>query len=166
VAILQNISTVAIFFSGVTATTLQYGNQLRPSRFATPFNFLWLLSLLLSTANAMHTQIAIYWHTSRYCRPNLYTTFMVTYTVDGRLSALLLVSSSVTFFLGLAYYTFIASSVRSYLAIGIAPGIGIIGGWVIVFFFYMLFEHIRFGTIQRLQAPCHASDEKVHKESA
>jgi len=114
----------------------------------------------------MHTQIAIYWHTSRYSRPTLYTTFMVTYTVDGLLNALLLVSSSATFFLGLVYYTFVASSAQSYLAIGITPGIGIIGGWVIAFFFYMVIEHIRFGTIQKLQAPCHASDEKVYKELA
>jgi len=111
----------------------------------------------------MHTQIAIYWHTSRYSRPTLYTTFMVTYTVDGLLNALLLVCSSATFFLGLAYYTFIASSVRSYLAIGIAPGIGIAGGWVIAFFFYMVFEHIRFGTIQKLEVSCHASDEKMYE---
>ena len=112
----------------------------------------------------MHTQIAIYWHTSRYSRPTLYTTFMATHTVDGLLGALLLVSSSSTFFLGLAYYTFIASSVRSYMAIGIAPGIGIIGGWVVIFFFYMVVEHIRWRSTPKRQAPCHAIDEKVYEE--
>ena len=155
VATLQNVSTVAIFFSGVSATTLQYSGQLQHPRFATPYNFLWLISLVLSITCAMQCQLAIYWHTSRRQRPTTYTTFPTTYASTEFASALLLGASATAFTWGLACFTFIASSVRSYLAIGVAVAIGTVGTWVGMFFLWMVVVHLRFRIIPKLQAHRH-----------
>ena len=102
-SILQNISTVSIFFSGVSATTLQYNGQLQSQGFATSSDFLWLLSLLLSTACAIQCQLAIYWHTSRHRRSPKDTPWLVT-LATYEIPLALLGASSVAFLIGLAFF--------------------------------------------------------------
>jgi hypothetical protein len=155
VATLQNVSTIAIFCSGVSATTLQYSGQLQHPGFATPYNFLWLVSLVLSTTCAMQCQLAIYWHTSRRQRPTTYTTFPTTYASTEFTSALLLGASTTAFMWGLACFTFIASSPRSYLAIGVTVAIGVVGTWVGMYFLCMVVVHLHFRIIPKLQARRH-----------
>jgi len=139
VDILQNISTVSIFFSGVSATTLQYSGQLKSSAFATPFNFLWLLSLLLSTVGAIQCQLAIYWHTSRHRRAPKETPQLVT-VATSELPLALLGASSVAFVIGLAFFTFTAASDASFLAIGITLAICMVGCAVIMFILWLVRE--------------------------
>jgi len=140
VHILQNISTVSIFFSGVSATTLQYSGQLKSSAFATPFNFLWLLSLLLSTGGAIQCQLAIYWHTSRHRRDPRETPQQLVTVAACELPLALLGASSVAFMIGLAFFTFTASSDASFLAIGITLAICMVGCAMIVCFLWLVRE--------------------------
>jgi hypothetical protein len=138
-SILQNISTVSIFFSGVSATTLQYNGQLQSQGFATSSDFLWLLSLLLSTACAIQCQLAIYWHTSRHRRSPKDTPRLVT-LATYEIPLALLGASSVAFLIGLAFFTFKASTNRSFLAIGITLAICIVGCAVLGFILWLVRE--------------------------
>jgi len=137
--VLQNISTVAALFSGVSATTLQYSTQLQPPRFVTAFNFLWILSLLLSTASAIQCQLAIYWHTSRQRRTPR-ETFWIVKVGASEVPLTLLGASSVAFVIGLAYFAFVASNKHSYVAIGTTAAICLLGVAVFAFMTLLLRE--------------------------
>lgn len=63
---LQNQSTVAAVISSVTATCLQITYQQHPSGIATAVNFFWLLSLALSIACALWSQLASRWTVSAF----------------------------------------------------------------------------------------------------
>ena len=139
VSTLQNTSTVSIFFSGVSATTLQYSGQLKDSTFTRSFNFLWLLSLLLSTAGAIQCQLAVYWHTSRH-RHAVERTPRLIKAAASEIPLMLLGASSLTFLIGLAFFTFSASSNHSFLAIGITLLICVVGGGVVGFIFWLVHE--------------------------
>lgn len=66
---LQNLSTTAIFFSGVTASTLQYTLQMSSTPLVLAIDLLWLTSLITSTVAAISSQFAIYWWASTYRSP-------------------------------------------------------------------------------------------------
>jgi len=138
--VLQNISTVAALFSGVSATTLQYSTQLQPPRFVTPFNFLWIMSLLLSTASAIQCQLAIYWHTSSQRRTPR-ETFWIVRVGASEVPLTLLGLSSAAFVIGLAYFAFVASSKHNYVAIGTTAAICFLGVAVLTFVTLLLREH-------------------------
>ncbi|CAE6417437.1 unnamed protein product [Rhizoctonia solani] len=55
---LQNLSTVATFFSGVTATTLQFSFEVHGSFLSDLVNALWITSLVFSIASAINAQLA------------------------------------------------------------------------------------------------------------
>lgn len=133
---LQNTSTVAIFFSGVSATALQYSGGIN-SNYATPFNFLWLLSLLLSTATAMQCQLGIFWHTSRSRRTQKGVSHFVN-LVTSRIPLILLGVATAAFLTGLAFFSFRASSKDSFLAIGVTSAICFVGAVMLWFILWLL----------------------------
>lgn len=63
---LQNQSTVAAVISSVTATCLQITYQQHPSGISTAVNVFWLLSLALSIACALWSQLASRWTVSAF----------------------------------------------------------------------------------------------------
>ena len=113
----------------------------------------------------MQCQLAIYWHTSRRQRPTTYTTFPTTYAPTEFTSALLLGASAAAFMWGLAYFTFIASGVRSYLAIGVTVAIGTVGTLVCMLFLWMVVVHLQFGVIPKLRARRHGYGKVLKEES-
>ena len=141
VSVLQNTSTIAIFFSGVSATALQYSGGVG-SGFATPFNFLWLLSLVLSTTSAMQCQLGIFWRTSRPRRASrIQHIRKVSHFVEIATSGIpliLLGISSVAFLIGLVFFSFKASSKHSFLAIGITSVLGAVMLPFIFWLFWLL----------------------------
>ncbi|KAG8919921.1 hypothetical protein FRC00_010734 [Tulasnella sp. 408] len=58
---LQNLSTVATFFSGVTATTIQYTFDKTQSHLQQVVNALWITSLVFSIASSINSQLAYHW---------------------------------------------------------------------------------------------------------
>ncbi|KAJ1301957.1 hypothetical protein OPQ81_000794 [Rhizoctonia solani] len=68
-ASLQNLSTVATFFSGVTATTLQFTFEHHGSRLSDLVNALWIGSLVFSISSAINAQLAYHCqnHRARGC---------------------------------------------------------------------------------------------------
>jgi len=132
VTTLQNMSSVAAFFSSVIATALQYSGLLNSSGFATPFNFLWLLSLLLSTTCAIQCQLAIHWHTSQNRRDANYTHRVVKFAAyDAPLPMLGI--SFVMFLVGLTWFTYSASGHPNFLSIGTTVAAGVVGVFATVF---------------------------------
>ena len=133
---LQNTSSIATFFSGVIATALQYGGGIG-SGYATPFNFLWFLSLLLSMACAMLCQLGIFWHTSR-SRHTQNGVSQFANLVTSRIPLILLGVATAAFLTGLAFFSFKASSKDSFLAIGITSMICFVSAVMLSFILWLL----------------------------
>lgn len=58
---LLNLSTVATFFSAVTATTMQFSYQLGNDSLAISVNCFWFASLVFSTAAAVNSLLGLTW---------------------------------------------------------------------------------------------------------
>ena len=58
---LQNLSTVATFFSAVAATTIQYSYQSNFTTTEKAVNLLWVMALIFSLASAINSQLAYHW---------------------------------------------------------------------------------------------------------
>jgi len=107
VSLLQNMSTVASLFSGVSATTLQYIGS-AGSTFAQATNLCWVLSLILSTLCAVYCQLVIYWRssTSRLPTSRIRVPWFLNVT---NAPTILLASSAFIFLIGLIFFVFAAS---------------------------------------------------------
>ncbi|KAH7339770.1 hypothetical protein B0J17DRAFT_374352 [Rhizoctonia solani] len=70
---LQGLSAMATFFSGITASTLQYqlNNSFAPLE--SVVNGLWIMSLACSVASAVSAQVIYFWCSSRSSSPDKYT---------------------------------------------------------------------------------------------
>ncbi|PFH49908.1 hypothetical protein AMATHDRAFT_146529 [Amanita thiersii Skay4041] len=66
---LLNLSTVATFFSAVTATTLQYSYQYKGDPVANATNTLWFASLVFSIAAAVNSLVGLTWKQAMYRSP-------------------------------------------------------------------------------------------------
>ncbi|KAG8884759.1 hypothetical protein FRB97_003279 [Tulasnella sp. 331] len=67
---LHNLSTVATFFSGVTASTLQFTVSSTPDNsLGHLVNCLWISSLVFSIASAINSQLAYHWRAAMYAVP-------------------------------------------------------------------------------------------------
>ncbi|KAG8955142.1 hypothetical protein FRC04_009599 [Tulasnella sp. 424] len=101
---LQNISTVATFFSAVTATTLQYsmnGGQ----NLGTVVRAFWVSSLILSIASAINSQLAMHWRTAMYRSPRGALPMWASFCLNHAPIACL-VAAVLTFSVGLVAWTF------------------------------------------------------------
>ncbi|KAJ7598512.1 hypothetical protein C8J56DRAFT_168138 [Mycena floridula] len=67
---LQNLSTVATFFSAVTATTIQFSYQLDHSAISVTVNCFWFASLVFSIAAAVNSLLGLTWKQAMYRSPN------------------------------------------------------------------------------------------------
>ena len=61
---LQNIGTIATFFSGVTATTLQFSITTTHKPIADAVNSFWFMSLVLSIGAAVNSLLGMTWKRS------------------------------------------------------------------------------------------------------
>ncbi|KAG2155134.1 uncharacterized protein EDB93DRAFT_1248090 [Suillus bovinus] len=66
---LLNLSTVATFFSAVTATTLQFSYQLTDGVLEKSVNAFWFSSLVFSIAAAVNSLLGLTWKQAMYRSP-------------------------------------------------------------------------------------------------
>lgn len=133
---LLNISTVATFFSGVTATALQYSLGANNTGLEQLVNFSWTSALIFSLASAINSQLGYRWQVAAHSSPDpLVPAWLSRWLSDAPL--LLLVLSAVLFTLGLVCFSFSAFGgsfipITTTIFAGISAfGMLIIGAWVI-----------------------------------
>lgn len=102
---LQNLSTVATFFSGVTATTLQFSFEDNSTALGSLVNGLWISSLVFSIASAINSQLAYHWRAAQYRSPRAYVPWWVAIWIT-RTPLFFLVGSVIAFSTGLCLFTY------------------------------------------------------------
>ncbi|KAG9118896.1 hypothetical protein FRC07_006350, partial [Ceratobasidium sp. 392] len=102
---LQYLSTVATFFSGVTATTIQYSFDKVGNPRADLVNALWIISLIFSIASAINSQLAYHWRAAMYRSPRNYVPWWVTIWIK-RSPLFFLIGSVIAFSIGLCVFTY------------------------------------------------------------
>ncbi|QRW04758.1 hypothetical protein RhiLY_03757 [Ceratobasidium sp. AG-Ba] len=102
---LQNLSTVATFFSGVTATTLQFSFEDVDTTLGSLVNALWISSLVFSIASAINSQLAYHWRAAQYRSPRAYVPWWVAIWIT-RTPLFFLVGSVIAFSTGLCLFTY------------------------------------------------------------
>ncbi|KAF8342880.1 uncharacterized protein EI90DRAFT_2964705 [Cantharellus anzutake] len=102
---LQNLSTVATFFSAVTASTLQYSYQTHSTKTEEAVNLLWVTSLVFSLASAINSQLAYHWRSAIYRSPRACVPWWVSIWIT-RTPLMFLVSSVIAFSAGLVCFTY------------------------------------------------------------
>ncbi|CAE6461644.1 unnamed protein product, partial [Rhizoctonia solani] len=105
---LQNLSTVATFFSGVTATTLQFSFESHDNVAQNLVNGLWITSLVFSIASAINSQLAYHWRAAMYRSPRSYVPWWVSIWIT-RTPLFFLVGSVIAFSVGLCVFTYSSS---------------------------------------------------------
>ncbi|KIO17627.1 hypothetical protein M407DRAFT_227814 [Tulasnella calospora MUT 4182] len=103
---LQNMSTVATFFSAVTATTMQY--TMEQEYLGTIVMGLWISSLILSIASAINSQLAMHWRAAMYRSPRSALPIWASVCLDHT-PLLCLVGAVLAFSAGLVVWTFAAN---------------------------------------------------------
>ncbi|KAG8916205.1 hypothetical protein FRC01_003300 [Tulasnella sp. 417] len=108
---LQNLSTVATFFSGVTATTIQYSFDKVDSHLQQVVNALWITSLVFSIASSINSQLAYHWRAAMYRSPRSAVPFVVMIWLT-RTPLIFLVVSVMAFSAGLVCFTYASDQGR------------------------------------------------------
>ena len=119
VASFQNLSTVAIFFSGVNASTIQYSYSIESSPLSAAVNLFWFISLILSAASAINSQFAIAWLSSRYRSPTRYMPRAAAWAITQAPMVSLGISAC-AFLFGLVCFAFLNFGLRSSLSMTIS----------------------------------------------
>ncbi|KAG8788488.1 hypothetical protein FRC12_014529 [Ceratobasidium sp. 428] len=116
---LQNLSTVATFFSGVTATTLQglidsnqFSFDVKGEPLPDLVNALWISSLVFSIASAINSQLAYHWRAAQYRSPRSYVPWWVAIWIT-RTPLFFLVGSVIAFSAGLCLFTYSSGQSRA-----------------------------------------------------
>lgn len=120
---LQYLSTVATFFSGVTATTIQYSFDQVGNTRADLVNALWIISLIFSIASAINSQLAYHWRAAMYRSPRNYVPWWVTIWIK-RSPLFFLIGSVIAFSIGLCVFTY--SSGQSHVVSALVTGFTIV----------------------------------------
>ncbi|CAE6405826.1 unnamed protein product [Rhizoctonia solani] len=113
---LQNLSTVATFFSGVTATTLQFSFEAHDNVPQNLVNGLWISSLVFSIASAINSQLAYHWRAAMYRSPRCYVPWWVSIWIT-RTPLFFLVGSVIAFSAGLCVFTYSSSQAKAVSAV-------------------------------------------------
>ncbi|CAE6472842.1 unnamed protein product [Rhizoctonia solani] len=113
---LQNLSTVATFFSGVTATTLQFSFEAKDNVAQNLVNGLWISSLVFSIASAINSQLAYHWRAAMYRSPRCYVPWWVSIWIT-RTPLFFLVGSVIAFSAGLCVFTYSSSQAAAVSAV-------------------------------------------------
>lgn len=108
----MDFATVAIFFSSVTATTLQFSYQSADSTVSsTIVNLCWFASLVLSIASATNSLLGVLVHQSpEYLRPSRSLDFRFLQNWFKFVPPMLLTCSGVLFLVGFCGFTFLSTS--------------------------------------------------------
>lgn len=125
------MTTIATFFSGITATTLQFSYSQTDSTLAGLVNVFWYTSLVFSISSAINSLLGMTWRKSSMCvySLNVVTRIGRNCSSDSRDNStcklpqwsivwldkapmIFLVASAVAFIAGLLLFTFLSSQVR------------------------------------------------------
>ncbi|KAF8903319.1 hypothetical protein CPB84DRAFT_1728396 [Gymnopilus junonius] len=108
---LLNLSTVATFFSAVTATTMQFSYQLDNTGVSNSVNCLWFGSLVFSIAAAVNSLLGLTWKQAMYRSPGHRVPWWVLIWIK-RSPLVFLVLSVACFSLGLCCFTYASHQAR------------------------------------------------------
>ncbi|PFH48870.1 hypothetical protein AMATHDRAFT_5391 [Amanita thiersii Skay4041] len=132
---LLNLSTVATFFSAVTATTLQYSFQMHDDMIATATNAFWFASLVFSISAAVNSLLAITWKQAIYRSPGNQAPWWVVLWIE-RSPVVFLVCSITSFSLGLCCFAFsshqeLGTKILTAVLTGLtSSGLATVSAWV------------------------------------
>ncbi|KAL5485507.1 hypothetical protein ACEPAI_8149 [Sanghuangporus weigelae] len=116
----QNLTTVATFLSGVTASTLQITADDSDRALTTVINTLWFISLVFSTASAIYSLLSMIWRQSSVFRPDLALPTLINASFrDGPMYAL--IAALLTFAIGLCLLAFRVADQEGVLASAAIP---------------------------------------------
>lgn len=103
----QNLSTIAIFLSSVTASMLQYSTDLAPKTSSLSYlvNSLWFISLVTSISSAIGSWLAFSWNSAPFQTPPQHTPFLIN-MIMRQLPLVLLGTACVLLLLGVPLYLF------------------------------------------------------------
>ncbi|KZV92657.1 WD40 repeat-like protein [Exidia glandulosa HHB12029] len=123
------LGTIATFFSGLTATTLQFSFDKNTTLLQSLVNALWLSSLVISVASVLNALLGALWRRTGYRSPEHRVPWWILMWVDT-FPLLFLFVSAVAFTLGLLLFTY-ASGQRRFVciiitAITISTSLGIV----------------------------------------
>ncbi|KAI0355885.1 WD40 repeat-like protein [Trametes cingulata] len=102
---LLNLSTVATFFSAVTATTMQFSFDMTDSTLANAVNSFWFTSLVFSIAAAVNSLLGVTWKQAMYRSPGHRVPWWVLIWIK-RSPLAFLVLSVATFSIGLVLFAY------------------------------------------------------------
>ncbi|KAI6125837.1 WD40-repeat-containing domain protein, partial [Pisolithus croceorrhizus] len=128
---LLNLSTVATFFSGVTATTLQFSYSTTSGKLADIVNTLWFSSLVFSIAAAVNSLLGLTWKQAMYRSPGHRVPWWVSIWIK-RSPLVFLVMSIASFSAGLMLFTYSSGqgSVTSTIITAITSfGLAAVSAW-------------------------------------
>ncbi|CEL60749.1 WD-repeat protein, putative [Rhizoctonia solani AG-1 IB] len=158
---LQGLSAVATFFSGITASAIQYEISDIPTPLQSAVNGLWILSLACSVASAVSAQAVFFWCTSKFSSPTKYTPgvefrwiafafVLLKFQNTGFIGRVLLytplayLSCSVfTFMVGLSVFTF-SSEQHIVVSVLVTVFTGIVSFKLVVFGSWIALEHLAY----------------------
>ncbi|KAF8623367.1 hypothetical protein AX17_007445 [Amanita inopinata Kibby_2008] len=132
---LLNLSTVATFFSAVTATTLQYSYQVHATATADATNSFWFASLVFSISAAVNSLLRITWKQAVYRSPRNQVPLWVVLWIE-RSPVVFLVCAITCFSLGLCCFAFssnqdMATKVLTAILTGLTlSGLAAVSAWV------------------------------------
>ncbi|KAF5379166.1 hypothetical protein D9615_006004 [Tricholomella constricta] len=108
---LLNLSTVATFFSAVTATTLQFSFELPHGGYSDAVNVFWFSSLVFSIAAAVNSLLGLTWKQAMYRSPGHRVPWWVLIWIK-RSPLVFLVMSVASFSIGLCCFAYASRQAR------------------------------------------------------
>ncbi|KAJ3806883.1 hypothetical protein F5876DRAFT_90859 [Lentinula aff. lateritia] len=130
---LLNLSTVATFFSAVTATTLQFSFAL-DNRTSDAVNSFWFLSLVFSIAAAVNSLLGLTWKQAMYRSPGHRVPWWVLIWIK-RSPLIFLVLSVACFSIGLCLFTYasgqsrVTSTITTVFTVFTSFGLAAVSAW-------------------------------------
>ncbi|KAG1736997.1 WD40-repeat-containing domain protein [Suillus lakei] len=133
---LLNLSTVATFFSVVTATTLQFSYRLTDGVLETSVNAFWFSSLVFSIAAAVNSLLGLTWKQAMYRSPGHRVPWWVLIWIK-RSPLVFLVMSVACFSAGLMLFTyateqgFVTSTITTVFTATTSFGLAVVSAWFV-----------------------------------
>ncbi|KAG2032999.1 WD40-repeat-containing domain protein [Suillus americanus] len=128
---LLNLSTVATFFSVVTATTLQFSYRLTDGALATCVNALWFSSLVFSIAASVNSLLGLTWKQAMYRSPGHRVPWWVLIWIK-RSPLVFLVMSVACFSVGLMLFTYATEQAVTSFGLAVVSAWFVAERWVFV----------------------------------
>ncbi|CAK5263142.1 unnamed protein product [Mycena citricolor] len=131
---LLNLSTVATFFSAVTATTLQFSFQLTETRTQNAVNTFWFASLVFSIGAAVNSVLGLTWKQAIYRPPRHRVPWWVLIWIK-RSPLVFLVISVACFSVGLCLFAYgsnqspVTSIITTVMTAVTTLGLAAVSGW-------------------------------------